>query len=178
MGLTFKKIVELKILLAIPSSQRRMSTKKLERLIGKLFSMHLAIPGAVGNFYRLQMDLMAANHSSHATAYLSKDFHRDVYFWQYLCVDMGSQLTFLAEIVHHLATDVGYTNASGLGCSGVWIDPNEDGAHYVLRLPWTEDIMLDLVSTDNTHGRITNSDLELAALVLQEEAFPFFSANP
>ena len=77
--------------------------------------MHLAIPGAVGNFYHLQMALTAANHASRAIAYLSKIFHRDVKFWQSLCADMGYRTTYLAEIVQRLATDVGYTNASGLG---------------------------------------------------------------
>ena len=38
--------------------------------------------------------------------------------------------------------------------------------------------MTYLVSTDNPHGWITNSDLELAALVIQEVTFPFVSANP
>ena len=38
--------------------------------------------------------------------------------------------------------------------------------------------MEDLVSTNNPHRRITNSDLELAALVLQEATFPFVSSNP
>ena len=38
--------------------------------------------------------------------------------------------------------------------------------------------MFELVSTGNPHGRITNSDLELAALVIQEDTFPFVSANP
>ena len=56
---------------------------------------------------------------------------------------------------------------------GVWIDPNEDGRNYVWRLPWSEDIRTDLVSFDNPQERITNSDLELAALVLQEATFPF-----
>ena len=113
-----------------------MSTKKLERLIGKLRSMHLTIPRNVGHFYHLQIALMAAHHARRATAYLSKDFHRDVQFWKSLCVDMISRPTFIAEIVQRLATDVGYANASGLGCRGVWIDPNEDGVHYVWRLPW------------------------------------------
>ena len=31
-----------------------------------------------------------------------------------MCVDMGSQPTFFAEIFQRLATDVGYTNALGL----------------------------------------------------------------
>ena len=80
---------------------------------------------------------------------------------------MSSRTNFFAEIVQCFVTEVGYADASDLGCGGVWIDPNEDGFHYIWHLPWPEDIMEDLVSTDNTHGRITNYDLELAALVLQ-----------
>ena len=78
--------------------------------------MHLVIPGAVGHFYHLQMALTATNYAIRATAYILKDFHRDVQFWQSLCVDMVSRPTLFAEIVQRLATDVGYTNASGLGC--------------------------------------------------------------
>ena len=140
--------------------------------------MHLAIPGAMGCFYHPHMALTAANHASCATAYISKDFHRDVHFWQYMCVNMGSCPTFFAKIIQRLTTDVGYTNASVLGCGGVWIDPNKDGVHYVWRLPWPEYIKSDLVSTDNPHGRITNSGLELAVLVLQEATFPFVGTNP
>ena len=80
-------------------------------------------------------------------------------------MDTVSRPTYLAEIVQLLATGVGYTNALGLGCVGVWIHPSEDGVHCVWSLPWTEEIMADLVSSHNTQGRITNSDLELAALV-------------
>ena len=109
-----KQLAELKILLAIPPSQRRMSTKKLERLIGKLLSMHLVIPGAAGNFYHLQIALTAAHHASRATAYLYKSFHRDVKFWKSLCADMGSRPTYLTKNFQRLATDVGYTNASGI----------------------------------------------------------------
>ena len=89
----------------------------------------------MGHFYHLQMALTAANHASWATAYLSKGLYRDVQFCKSLCVDIGSRPTFLAEIVRRLSTDVGYTNALSIGCGGVWIDPNEDGVHYVWRLP-------------------------------------------
>ena len=96
------------------------------------------------------MAFTATNHTSRATAYLSKSFHRDVKFWQSLCADMESQTTYLAEIVQHLATDMGYTDALGLGCEGVWIDPKKDGVQYAWRLPFPEDIMADLVSSNNT----------------------------
>ena len=124
-----KRLAEFRILLAIPPSQRRMSTKKLERLIGKLRSMHLAIPGAVGHFYHFQIALTAANHVRRATAYLSKDFHRDVQFWKSLCADMGYRPTLFTEKFQRLTTEVGYADASGLRCGGDWIEPNEDGVH-------------------------------------------------
>ena len=38
--------------------------------------------------------------------------------------------------------------------------------------------MADLLINDNPHGRITNADIELSVLVLQEEKFPFVSAKP
>ena len=41
-----------------------------------------------------------------------------------------------------------------------------------------EDIKADLVISDNPQRQIINSDIELAALVLQEAKFPFVSANP
>ena len=67
--------------------------------------MHLAIPGAMGYFYHLQMALTASNHASRSTAYPFKDLHRDVQFWRYLFVDMVSQPTFFAAIVQCLGTD-------------------------------------------------------------------------
>ena len=86
--------------------------------------------------------------------------------------------TYLAEIVQLLPTDIGFVDASGLGAGGGWKDPNKDGLNYVWHLPWPEDIRMDLVSFDNPKGRITNSSLELAALVLQETTFPFICTSP
>ena len=40
--------------------------------------------------------------------------------------------------------------------------------HLVWRLPWPPEIVDNLISSTNPQGKITNSDLELAALVLQE----------
>ena len=80
--------------------------------------------------------------------------------------------------MQRLPTDISFTDASGLGAGGVWIDPSKDGRNYVWRLPWPDDIQTDLVSFDNLQGRITNSDLELAALVLQESTLPFICPSP
>ena len=78
--------------------------------------MHLAIPVAIGHFYHIQMALTKANRR---TAYLSKDFHRDVAHWRLLCSRMKQRPTYLAEIVQRLPTDLGYTDVSGSGAGGV-----------------------------------------------------------
>ena len=161
-----KRKAELETLIDIPPLQSRIATKKLKRLIGKIRSMHLAIPGAVGHFYNLHRSLTAAHHAHPATAYVTSGFHCDLRFWRRLCAEMHTRPTYLAEIVQRLPTGIGFMDASGLGAGGVWIDPNEDGRNYVWRLPCPEDIQTDHVSFDNPQGRITNSDPELAALVL------------
>ena len=105
-----------------------MSRKKLERLIGKFKSMHLAIPSAIGHFYHIQMALTKANRK---TVYLSMAFHQDVVHWQLLCNCMKLCPTYLAEIFQRLPTNLGYTDASGLGGDGVWLDPNGDGTYLI-----------------------------------------------
>ena len=114
-----------------------MSHKKLERLIGKFKSMHLAIPSAIGHFYHIQMALTTENRK---TAYLPTAFHQDVTHWQLLCNRMKLRPTYLVEIVQRLPTNLGYTDASYLGGGGVWLDPNGDGTHFVWRFQWPADI--------------------------------------
>ena len=171
-----KRRQELRQLLQIPASQRRISVDKLRRLIGKLRSLHLAVPGAIGHFYHLQTALTQAG--SGRRAYMSKGFHRDIAHWNFLCNEVLSQPTYIAEIVQRLWTAMGFCDASGKGAGGVWIDPNADGESFVWRLQWPSDITADLVSWENPQGRITNSDLELAALVLHEACFPSVCVSP
>ena len=80
-----KRKAELGTLINIPPLQCQISTKNLERLIGKLCSMHLVIPGAVGHFYNLQQSLTTAHHAHRATAYITRGFHSDLHFWRRLC---------------------------------------------------------------------------------------------
>ena len=50
----------------------------------------------------------------------------------------------------------------------MWLDPARTGQHLVWQLTWPPDIVANLVSLTNPQGTITNSDLEISALVLQE----------
>ena len=52
------------------------------------------------------------------------------------------------------------------GVGGVIIGENEACIPTVFRYQWPDDIMQDVVSEVNPTGRLTNSDLEMAGLLL------------
>ena len=66
------KLQKLQDLLDIPISQRRMCRNDLDRLSGNLFSVHLAVPGAVAHLYHIQRALAQAGAER---AWLSPEFH-------------------------------------------------------------------------------------------------------
>ena len=56
----------------IPATQSGMGRKDLERLVGKLRSMHLAVPGAAAHLFHIQR---ALNQVGVDRAWLSQAFH-------------------------------------------------------------------------------------------------------
>ena len=63
---------------------------------------------------------------------------------------------------------MGFCYASSLEAGSVWLDPAKYGSNLVWLHPWPPDIIANLVLSKNLEGRITNSDLELAFLVLHK----------
>ena len=53
-NLAESKLEELLTIVDIPATQRRMGQKYLERLVGKLRSMHLAVPGEVAHLFHIK----------------------------------------------------------------------------------------------------------------------------
>ena len=53
-----RKLQRLLTLVDIPANQRQMGQKGLERLVGKLHFMHLAVPGAVAHLFHIQRTLI------------------------------------------------------------------------------------------------------------------------
>ena len=142
-----------------------MERKELERLAEKLRSIHLALPGVVAHLYHLQRALAQGGLD---WAWLFPKFHCEIDDWQTLAEQISAQPTHLAEMVRREPTYLGFCNASGLGAGGMWPKPSLLGQDLVWRHPWTEDIITNLVYSTIGEGTITNSELELAALVLHE----------
>ena len=160
-----RKLQELWDLLDTPVSQRRMGRKDPVRLVWNLRSMYLAVPGAVAHLYPIQSALAQVGTDR---AWLSPASHREITDWKMLEEQIAEQPTHLAEIVRRKATHLGFCDTSGLGDGCVWLDLSRSGKDLVWHHPWPADIIAGLVSSTNREGTITNSDLELAALVLHE----------
>ena len=142
-----------------------MGRKDLEHLVGKLCSMHLAVPGAVAHLYHIKRALDQAGVDR---AWLYPDFHREIADWIMFAEQTDERPTHLAEIVCCKPTHLGFCNTSGLGAGVVWLDPPCLGKYLVLCHPWPADIITNLVSSTKREGTTTNSDLELAALILHK----------
>ena len=117
-ALSSKLLPELISLLEILDIQRHVSVKNLERLIGKIRSMHLAVPGAIGRFYTMQVTLTRSLAVKRPEDNLSTRFHQDIKFWYNLCSDMIYSPIYLAELLHRPASELGYTENLGLGTQG------------------------------------------------------------
>ena len=160
-----RKLQEMRDLLGILTTQQRMGRKELERLVGKLHSMHLVVPGAVAHLYHVQRTVA---QEGAGRSWLSPDFYREIANWRMLTEQTANQLTHLADIICPKPTHMGFCDASGLGAGGMWLYPSHSGKVLAWRHPWPADIIANLVSSTIREGTITNSDLELAALVLHQ----------
>ena len=111
-----RKLQGLCDLLAIPTTQRRMDRKGLECLVGKLCSMHLAVPGVVAHLYHLHCVLAQAGADR---AWMSPEFHRKIAYWRTMADQTSARPTHLVKIVRYDPTHLGFCDALGLGAGGV-----------------------------------------------------------
>jgi hypothetical protein len=155
------------ILASIGPSQRRVSLKKWQQVLGELRSMALAIPASIGLFSALQEALKTSDGNrvrlnSHAHAFLQ--------YFHWLVEDVGSRPTAIDEIVPDgIPSTQGACDDSKKGLGGVHFVPlpNSDLKPILWRQAWPASVSAKLVSTDNPRGSVTNSDLELAATIAQ-----------
>ena len=74
--------------------------------------------------------------------------------------------TKCTELVAGWPDFVGVKDASSLGVGGVIIGEKEECVPTVFRAEWPDDIKAEINSKDNPNGKLTNSDLEMAGLLL------------
>jgi hypothetical protein len=82
--------------------------------------------------------------------------------------DLASRPTHVDELVQKDLDYTGYCDASAFGAGGIWFGANKHLEPIVWRVQWPKDVTDAVVSTPNPKGLVTNSDLEMAGVLLQE----------
>jgi len=132
-------------------------------LVGKLRHASIILPGAKGFFSPLN-DAMRGNPKIIGLGADSevRGALEDLISLMHL---LSSRPTHVRELVQDVPFHASYHNAAAEGAGGVWFSLCDDTPPVVWREGFPEDIAREVVSVDTPNGRLTNSDLELAAEV-------------
>ena len=146
----------------------RVTPKSWHRTLGELRSMAIGIPGSRGLFSLLQEGFRHVDKHRIRITPAMRDQLDD---FEHLALSLASRPTDLAELVPDHPIAVGPHDASGTGMGGVWLPAttNSHVAPTLWRAKFPLVIQASLVSVDNPHGTVTNSDLELAGLLAQQD---------
>jgi hypothetical protein len=145
--------------------KKRVQLKRYRRIVGKLRHVALILPGTKGLFSPINKALkgdplvIGLGKSSEVRAAL---------------LDLATMVTSLASRPTHVKELIpdndhyyGYCDACATGAGGVWFSGERGIEPIVWRVEFENAIACQVVSDDNPHGRLTNSDLEMAAVLLQ-----------
>jgi hypothetical protein len=85
-----------------------------------------------------------------------------------LVKDLARRPTHVSELTQKDLDYMGCCDASAYGAGGVWFGVEKRLHPVVWRVEWPTDIQEQVVSEANPNGRLTNSDLEMAGVLLHE----------
>jgi hypothetical protein len=144
---------------------KRTSRRKWQQLLGELHHMALAIRGASFLFSIFQSVLV--DHPTATRLCLSPLVQTSLQDWLQLADSLATNPVPITTLVPRAPTYIGAVDASQAGLGGFWI-PSRFGSlptPIAFRMPFPYHIQQRLVSATNPKGTITNSDLELAAII-------------
>jgi hypothetical protein len=147
-------------------NRKRPGLTDWQSLLGDLRSLVPGLPGSKGQFSLLQAAL-APRDNQHRIRLGPTTKTQLRTFDQLLA--QPDRPTYGDEMIPGEPSFIGACDAAKPGMGGVWFDNTTDqGAPLVWRTPFPPHLQRDLVSQSNPHGRITNSDLELAGTLAQQ----------
>jgi len=142
-----------------------MPYKRFERVVGKL--RHAAIGLPAGRGLCAPFNRTISSHPRRVA--LGSDGLVRVAFqdWLRLLTDMRARPSHVNELVGQPISDVGNMDASKIGAGGLWMSSDGSYPPTVWQLEWLLEIGKRVVSDRNPNWSITNSDLEMAAILVQ-----------
>ncbi len=184
------------IVASVPRSQKRVSVKKWQQVLGELRSVPIAIPGSRGLFSLLHEALR--HQEPGARIRLSRGVHDCLDDLRWISNDLAARPTRLRARSCHKRTlnfsepktpvDMAWAECgsqqsrppSPSAANETHVDPDsrsplassKDEGPILWRARFEPDVVQDLVFFDNPSGQVTNSDLDLAATVAQHDIEP------
>ncbi len=147
-------------------TQQRTSRRRWHRLLGELRSMAMALHSTKYLFSILQHVLVDQHGPRIRINNLVRQSLRD---WLAIANDVAAHPVPLSQLVPAAPTFIGATDASKAGMGGFWIPTYSESppslAPFIWRAHFPPAVQAALVSFTNPGGALSNSDLELAALV-------------
>ena len=159
--------LELKSILRL----QRIPRKRLEKIVGKLRHAAIGIPAGRGLFGAVN-EALAKKHDWFPLT-KSSSLRLALNDWRYLLRVANVEPTHCKELVPGDPGFIGYCDAAKRGMGGVWLSGTKEIEPFVWEVPFPQEIQKRLVSWSNPKGDITNSDLEMAAHLMQWLALEF-----
>ena len=144
----------------------RAPVQKFQSVVGKMRHVATILPSARSLFTPLNRALRGNPSTISLSA--SGEVRAALLDLRQLITTLAARPTHVMEILPAPdANYIGYCDASAFGAGGVWFSGTNPLPETVWRLQWPLDITAAVVSESNPTGTLTNSDLEMAAVVLQ-----------
>lgn len=145
--------------------KQRTSRRQWQRLLGELRHMGMAIRGARFLFSVLQNVLTDSSSRRLRLTPLVKAALLD---WLHLSETLASLPVPITALVPKAPSYAGAVDASGDGCGGFWLATQYGALPQPIAFRWKfpTHIATELITATNPTGTVSNSDFELAALVL------------
>jgi hypothetical protein len=146
--------------------KHRVASKRFRSIVGRVQHAARILPAAKAFFTPLYNALKGLPDSvGLGTASEVRLALLDVAF---VLRDLAHRPTHVKELTQQPLDYTGYCDASAFGAGGVWFGAKSPLSPVVWRVQWPTDITRDVVSDQNPHGRLTNSDLEMAGVLLHQ----------
>ena len=146
--------------------KNRTSIHKFQSIVGKMRHVATILPAARGMFTPLNRALR--NGPTTIPLGAKGDVRAALLDLKQLITTLAARPTHVNEILVPASPDyIGFCDASAFGAGGVWFSGVCSVPETVWRLQWPKDITAAVVSDSNPTGTLTNSDLEMAAILLQ-----------
>ena len=145
-------------------ARRGIAFTEFESVVAKLRHAFTAIPAGVGLLSPCNRVLAARPQTVylHTNAVLTTAIE-DL---RTILRESTVSPTKCRELISGWPDYIGYTDASGHGFGGIIVGENDSLPPTVFRGQWPLDIKHTLLTYDNPQGTITNSDLEMAGLLI------------